>query len=231
MGADMQDTPHILVVDDDDRLRQLLRKYLSDNGYLVSTAASAAEARSKLALVEVDLLVLDVMMPGEDGLSLTRDLRQSSAVPILLLTAMGETEDRIGGLESGADDYLTKPFEPRELLLRIASILRRAPKPEAAAGKVLTLGGFVWDMARAELRQGDEVVHLTTAERELMGILAEAAGQAVSRDDLAARTGNGANPRAVDVQVTRLRKKLEDDPRQPRYVQTVRGQGYMLRPD
>ena len=227
----MDDRPHILVVDDDDRLRQLLRKYLSDNGYLVSTAASAAEARAKLALVEADLMVLDVMMPGEDGLALTRDLRRSSAIPILLLTAMGESEDRINGLESGADDYLTKPFEPRELLLRIASILRRTPKPEAAGGRLLSLGAFVWDGERAELRRGDDIVHLTTAERDLLGILAEAAGQAVGRDDLAARTGNGANPRAVDVQVTRLRKKLEDDPRLPRYLQTVRGQGYMLRPD
>ena len=227
----MDDKPHILVVDDDDRLRQLLRKYLSDNGYLVTTAASAAEARAKLAVVEADLMVLDVMMPGEDGLSLTRDLRGQSPLPILLLTAMGESEDRISGLESGADDYLTKPFEPRELLLRIASILRRTPKVEGPTAKLLGLGAFVWDPVRAELRQGDEVVHLTTGERELLGILAEAAGQAVSRDDLANRTGNDANPRAVDVQVTRLRKKLEDDPRLPRYLQTVRGQGYMLRPD
>ncbi|OJX77379.1 response regulator [Magnetospirillum sp. 64-120] len=227
----MDGKPHILVVDDDDRLRQLLRKYLSDNGYLVSTAASAAEARTKLSLVEADMLVLDVMMPGEDGLSLTRDLRRTSGVPILLLTAMGEPEDRISGLETGADDYLTKPFEPRELLLRIASILRRTPKPEVAGSKVLSLGAFVWDVARAELRQGDEMVHLTTAEKDLLGILAEQVNQSVSRDDLAARTGNAANPRAVDVQVTRLRKKLEDDPRLPRYLQTVRGQGYMLRPD
>lgn len=227
----MDDKPHVLVVDDDDRLRQLLRKYLSDNGYLVSTAASAAEARTKLSVVEPDMLVLDVMMPGEDGLSLTRDLRQSRGIPILLLTAMGETEDRINGLETGADDYLTKPFEPRELLLRMASILRRAPKAEAQASRVLSLGAYVWDMARAELRQGDEMVHLTTAERDLLGILAEQANQSVSRDDLAARTGNAANPRAVDVQVTRLRKKLEDDPKLPRYLQTVRGQGYMLRPD
>ncbi|MGE4282065.1 MAG: response regulator [Magnetospirillum sp.] len=227
----MDDKPHVLVVDDDDRLRQLLRKYLSDNGYLVSTAASAAEARTKLTVVEPDMLVLDVMMPGEDGLSLTRDLRRNRAIPILLLTAMGETEDRINGLETGADDYLTKPFEPRELLLRMASILRRTPKVEPAAARVVRLGAYVWDMGRAELRQGDEMVHLTTAERDLMGILAEHANQSVSRDDLAARTGNAANPRAVDVQVTRLRKKLEDDPKMSRYLQTVRGQGYMLRPD
>lgn len=228
----MDDLPHILVVDDDTRLRTLLRKYLSDNGYLVSVAADAAEARAKMATLAVDLLVLDVMMPGEDGLSLTRDLRGAgNPVPILLLTAMGEVDDRIHGLEVGADDYLSKPFEPRELLLRIASILRRAPKPEAEAPALLGLGPFSWDPVRQELRKGDEVVHLTTAERELLVILADAAGTAVSRDDLAARTGNAANARAVDVQVTRLRKKLEDDPRMPRYLQTVRGMGYMLRPD
>lgn len=227
----MDETPHILVVDDDTRLRELLRKYLTDKGYLVTVAADAAEARAKMATLAVDLLVLDVMMPGEDGISLTRDLRKTNPVPILLLTAMGEVDDRINGFEAGADDYLSKPFEPRELLLRIASIMRRAPKPEAEAAPLLGMGPFTWDVARAELKRGDEVIHLTTAERELMGILAEVAGQAVSRDDLAARTGNAANARAVDVQVTRLRKKLEDDPRMPRYLQTVRGMGYMLRPD
>jgi two-component system phosphate regulon response regulator OmpR len=228
----MDDAAHILVVDDDRRLRELLRKYLSDNGYLVSTAADAAEARQRLDSMAFDLLVLDVMMPGEDGLSLTRSLRETNRVPILLLTAMDEVEDRIRGLESGADDYLSKPFEPRELLLRVASILRRAPRDEPPPPPAaLSLGDFSWDAARAELRRLGEPVHLTTAERELLTILAEVAGQAVSRDDLAARTGNAANPRTVDVQVTRLRKKMEDDSRSPRYLQTVRGQGYMLRPD
>lgn len=228
----MDDKPHILVVDDDTRLRTLLRKYLTDNGYLVTVAADAAEARAAMAAFAVDMLVLDVMMPGEDGLSLTRDLRKSaSPLPILLLTAMGEVDDRIHGFEAGADDYLSKPFEPRELLLRIASILRRAPKPEAEARTLLSLGPFTWEVEREELKRGEDMVHLTTAERELMGILAAQPGEAVSRDDLATRTGNAANARAVDVQVTRLRKKLEDDPRQPRYLQTVRGMGYMLRPD
>lgn len=222
---------HILVVDDDRRLRELLRKYLTDNGFMVTVAADAAEARSKLAVIAADLVVLDVMMPGEDGFSLTRWLRSHHAVPVLLLTALGEVDDRIQGLESGADDYLAKPFEPRELLLRIASILRRTPKSEPEVPRTLGLGAFVWDPVREELTRAGEIVHLTTAERDLMGILAESVGQAVSREDLAARTGEGANPRAVDVQVTRLRKKLEDDPRMPRYLQTVRGQGYMLRPD
>ncbi|CAA7611479.1 DNA-binding response regulator in two-component regulatory system with EnvZ [Candidatus Terasakiella magnetica] len=227
------ESAHILVVDDDRRLRELLRKYLSDNGYLVTAAADAAEARSRMAGVVFDLIVLDVMMPGEDGMALTRSLRQDgNRMPILLLTAMGEVDDRIRGLEAGADDYLSKPFEPRELLLRVASILRRTPREEPEAPvRELRLGAFTWDMGRSELRQGDQPVHLTQAERDLLAILAEVTGQGVSRDDLAVRTGNSANPRTVDVQVTRLRKKIEDDPRLPRYLQTVRGMGYMLRPD
>ncbi|BAE49353.1 response regulator [Paramagnetospirillum magneticum] len=226
------DDAHILVVDDDRRLRELLRKYLSDNGYLVATAADAAEARQCMAGLAFDMMVLDVMMPGEDGMALTRSLRaEGNGLPILLLTARGEVDDRIKGLESGADDYLSKPFEPRELLLRVASILRRSPRDEPEPTRELRLGAFVWDMGRAELRQDDQPVHLTQAERDLLSILAEVSGQGVSRDDLAARTGNSANPRTVDVQVTRLRKKIEDDPKMPRYLQTVRGMGYMLRPD
>ncbi|RAU22873.1 DNA-binding response regulator [Paramagnetospirillum kuznetsovii] len=226
------DDAHILVVDDDRRLRELLRKYLTDAGYLVATAADAAEARSRMAGLSFDLIVLDVMMPGEDGTQLTRSLRaDGNPVPILLLTARGEVDDRITGLEAGADDYLSKPFEPRELLLRLGSILRRAPRDDPKPSRELGLGSFIWDMARSELRQGDQPIHLTQAERDLLAILADAAGQGVSRDDLASRTGNSANPRTIDVQVTRLRKKIEDDPKLPRYLQTVRGTGYMLRPD
>ena len=227
------DGAHILVVDDDRRLRDLLGKYLADNGHLVATAADAAEARQRMAGLAFDLVILDVMMPGEDGTSLTRSLRaQGNTVPILLLTARGAVDDRILGLEAGADDYLSKPFEPRELLLRVASILRRAPRDEPVeTPRLLRLGAFTWDVARAELTQGGEMVHLTQAERDLLAVLAQAAGQSVSRDELAARTGSAANPRAVDVQVTRLRKKIEDAPRLPRYIQTVRGTGYMLRPD
>ncbi|OAN46772.1 DNA-binding response regulator [Paramagnetospirillum marisnigri] len=226
------DDAHILVVDDDRRLRELLRKYLADNGYLVATAADAAEARSRMAGLSFDLIVLDVMMPGEDGMALTRSLRaEGNRVPILLLTARGEVDDRITGLEAGADDYLSKPFEPRELLLRLGSILRRAPRDEPKPKREMGLGAFTWDLERAELRLGETPVHLTQAERDLLAVLAEVAGQGVSRDDLAARTGNSANPRTVDVQVTRLRKKIEDDPKLPRYLQTVRGIGYMLRPD
>ena len=218
---------HILVVDDDERLRKLLRKYLADNGYAVTTAADAGEARQQLGAMAPDLIVLDVMMPGESGIALTKSLRQRSQVPILLLTAMGATSDRIAGLESGADDYLAKPFEPRELLLRIAGILRRAPRDDSV--RLTRFGKFTFEPLRGELRQGAEVVHLTTAEAQLLALLTGSPGQPLSREDLAGRTG--AILRAVDVQVTRLRKKIEADPRRPRYLQTVRGRGYVFWPD
>lgn len=229
--------PHILVVDDDGRLRDLLRRYLSENGFLVSTAADAAEARAKLESLAFDLLVLDVMMPGESGLDLTRDLRRAGtrtgAVPILMLTAMAEAEDRIHGLERGADDYLTKPFEPRELLLRIRTILRRVngatPAREAAAP--VLLGGLVFDAERLELRGPGRTVRLTEAEAALLRALAQNPGATLTRDDLAQRLDLTGNPRTVDVQVTRLRRKIEPDPRFPRYLQTVRGKGYALLPD
>lgn len=219
--------PHVLVVDDDERLRTLLRKYLVDNGYAVTTAGDAAEARDQLAAIAPDLIVLDVMMPGESGTALTKSLRTRSAVPILLLTAMGAAADRIAGLELGADDYLAKPFEPRELLLRIAGILRRAPRE--AETRLIKFGAFTFEPLRGELRKGSELVHLTAAEIQLLALLAGAAGEPLSREHLAGRTG--ALPRAVDVQVTRLRKKIEADPRRPRYLQTVRGRGYVFWPD
>ncbi|WP_086463952.1 response regulator [Oceanibaculum nanhaiense] len=225
--------PHILVVDDDGRLRDLLRRYLTENGFRVSTAADAAEARAKLESLAFDLLVLDVMMPGESGLDLTQDLRRTGVVPILLLTAMAETEDRINGLERGADDYLSKPFEPRELLLRIRTILRRinGAAPARAAGAPVLLGGLLFDAERLELRGPDRTVRLTEAEAALLRALAQNPGATLSRDDLAQRLDLTGNPRTVDVQVTRLRRKIEPDPRFPRYLQTVRGKGYALLPD
>ncbi|MDM7944713.1 MAG: response regulator transcription factor [Oceanibaculum nanhaiense] len=225
--------PHILVVDDDGRLRDLLRRYLTENGFRVSTAADAAEARAKLESLAFDLLVLDVMMPGESGLDLTQDLRRTGVVPILLLTAMAETEDRINGLERGADDYLSKPFEPRELLLRIRTILRRVngAAPARAAGAPVLLGGLLFDAERLELRGPDRTVRLTEAEAALLRALAQNPGATLSRDDLAQRLDLTGNPRTVDVQVTRLRRKIEPDPRFPRYLQTVRGKGYALLPD
>lgn len=226
------DTPHILVVDDDGRLRELLRRYLVDNGFLVSTAESAADARSKLAALDFDLIVLDVMMPGETGLELTESLRSERDIPILLLTAMGNPTDRIRGLEVGADDYLPKPFEPRELVLRLQSILRRRePAPSVGTG-IVRLGELVFDPAREELRRGDERIALTTAEAGLLAALAAQPGRILSREDLSgSQAADGAASRAIDVQVTRLRRKIEPDPKLPRYLHTVRGEGYVLRPD
>jgi two-component system phosphate regulon response regulator OmpR len=224
--------PHLLVVDDDLRLRELLRRYLSDSGFRVTGAADAAEARAQLASFAFDLVVLDVMMPGENGLALTRSLRADPEprVPVLLLTAMGEPEDRVNGLEHGADDYLVKPFEPRELVLRIRNILQRRPNVAPPPGEV-RFGAFRFHLARSELFRGDDAVHLTTAETGLLSILAQQAGQPVSREELSQSAGFSGNIRNVDVQMTRLRRKLESDPRYPRYLQTVRGTGYVLKPE
>jgi two-component system phosphate regulon response regulator OmpR len=227
---------HLLIVDDDERIRGLLQKYLMRNGFLVSSARDAAHARRLLSGLEFDLIVLDVMMPGEDGVSLTRDLRVRMATPILLLTAKGESADRIAGLEAGADDYLVKPFEPKELLLRINAILRRVPEAKTAdAGpKVLILGPVRYDVERGEMWRGDSPVRLTATEALLMRIFSARPGEALSRIQLVdelGRSGGQAQERAVDVQITHLRRKIESDPKQPRYLQTVRGAGYMLQPD
>ncbi len=229
--------PHILVVDDDDRLRGLLRRYLAEQDFVVSTASSAKDARAKLKHLSYDLMVLDVMMPGETGLELTQSLRTNgtaSNLPILLLTARGEADDRIAGLETGADDYVHKPFEPRELVLRINSILRRIPKP-AQKKTELKFGAWSYDAERDELRRGDEVVRLTGMEAGLMRALAAKPGTALSREALS-DTGSTVNDRTIndrtiDVQVTRLRRKIEPDVKNPRYLVTVRGEGYMLMPD
>lgn len=228
---------HLLVVDDDERIRGLLQKFLMRNGYLVTVARDAAQARRLLGGLEFDMIVLDVMMPGEDGITLTRELRTRNAVPILLLTARGETQNRIEGLEAGADDYLVKPFEPKELLLRINAVLRRVPQPRPAeaAPKVLHMGAVRYDMDRGEMWRGPELVRLTATESALMRLFAAQPGQPIARERLVGDLGrggeDGAQERAVDVQITRLRRKIEDDPRQPRYLQTVRGEGYMLQPD
>jgi len=227
---------HLLIVDDDERIRTLLQKFLIRHGFLVTAARDAAHARRILAGLDFDMIVLDVMMPGEDGLALTRSLRETMQTPILLLTAKGETENRIEGLEAGADDYLAKPFEPKELLLRINAILRRMPDTtaEEAAPKVLTLGPIRYDMERGEMWQGDDLVRLTATEVQLMKIFSAQPGAPLSRAKLVEELGRDrgqAQERAVDVQITRLRRKIEDNPKQPRYLQTVRGAGYMLAPD
>jgi len=223
--------PHILVVDDDDRLRDLLRKYLSENGNIVVTATDAQNARDKLQTFAFDVIILDLMMPGESGLDFAARFRKTSNTPILMLTAMGETEDRICGFEHGADDYLTKPFEPRELLLRVKAILKRVPQPaeDADEAKVVSLGQAHFDVERGELTVNGALVRLTTVEVQLLRMLAERPGEPYSREDLMQHTEGGG--RAVDVQVTRLRKKIEIDPKMPRYLQTVRGKGYVLIPD
>lgn len=228
-----EDRPHLLVVDDDERLRHLLSRFLGEHGFLITTAASADEAADVLDHLQYDLLILDVMMPGEDGLSLTRRLKEKAEdmPPVLLLTALGEVEARIAGLEAGADDYLPKPFEPRELLLRVNAILRRAPRAKSVreqAPAQVRVGRWQADMARGELNDGEERLLLTQVEHTLLKALLSSPGVTISREDLAALCGVDAAERTIDVQVTRLRKKLEADPKMPRHIQTVRGKGYVL---
>ena len=228
------EVPHILVIDDDVRLRDLLVQFLSENGFRVSAASDAADARTRMAGLVFDLLVLDLMMPGESGLEFAADLRRTNAVPILMLTAMGEAEIRIEGLEKGADDYLTKPFEPRELLLRINNILKRVPVTDDLPEEI-QLGDVLYNTVRSELSREGEPIRLTEVEAALLGALAGRPGAVLSRDDLCEMTGgtvgSGGGGRAIDVQVTRLRRKIENNPKLPIYLLTVRGKGYVLRPD
>jgi len=221
------DAPHLLVVDDDRRIRDLLSRFLAGEGFRVTTADNAADARAKLAGLSFDLIILDVMMPGETGFEFAKSLRGTSDVPILMLTARDAAESRIEGLSLGADDYLSKPFEPRELSLRIANILKRAQPPAPPPVESVRFGPFVYHLARGELRRGDEVIRLTDREREMLRILCASPGETVSRMALA---GNGeqVSERAVDVQVNRLRRKIEKNPANPLFVQTVRGIGYRL---
>ena len=225
-----QEAAHILVVDDDARLRDLLAKFLQEHDFLVTTAKDAQDARARLGVLSFDMIVLDLMMPGESGLDFAVDLRVKSDIPILMLTAMAEPEDRITGLERGADDYLIKPFEPRELLLRINNILRRAPAPNSTPTQV-SMGQTLFDLEREELFREGHRIHLTDIETTLLKVLAERPGVVLSREELSEYTGARGGGRAVDVQVTRLRRKIEEDLKLPRYLQTVRGKGYVLRPD
>tara|TARA_B100001057_G_C22709273_1_gene895005 strand:- start:142 stop:834 length:693 start_codon:yes stop_codon:yes gene_type:complete len=224
---------HLLIVDDDQRIRELLKKYLMRNDFLVSIAQDAAHAKRLLKGLTFDLIVLDIMMPEQDGLSLTHELRETIDTPILLLTARNEVEDRISGLEAGADDYLPKPFEPKELLLRIHAILRRVPEPTLKEDKpkILSLGATRYILQKGELWEGETQIRLTSTESELMRIFSKNIGQPLSRMDLVTQMGReegNAQDRAIDVQITRLRKKIETNPKEPRYLQTVRGSGYLL---
>ena len=228
------DKVHILVVDDDDRLRLLLERYLKENNLLVSVAKDAFEAEKLLGLFVFDLLIVDVMMPGLSGMEFTQNLRKKNNVPVLMLTAMGEVENRIAGLESGADDYLSKPFEPRELLLRIKSILRRVPQIDTEVSlqsTKLKLGSCEYDTEAGELYKNGEKVRLTPAEAALLKVFANGVGRILSREDVIKSTSDENNLRTIDVQIARLRNKIENDPKVPKYLQTIRGKGYILLTD
>lgn len=221
------EAPHLLVVDDDNRIRSLLQRYLADQGLRVTTAENAAVARRFLKTLAFDLLIVDIMMPGENGISLTQSIRETSDIPILMLTAKSDIADRISGLETGADDYLAKPFEPRELLLRINNILRRSGPPAGAVIELVRFGPFTFNMEKGELKRADIAIKLTEREKEMMRIFCEAAGECVPRHELLADS-TGAGERAVDVQINRLRRKIEIDATNPGYLHTVRGIGYRL---
>ncbi len=223
---------HILVVDDDTRLRNLLRRFLQEQNFAVSVAKDAAEARMFIDEYKFDLLIVDVMMPNESGIEFLTALRKENNVPVIMLTAMGEPDDRISGLEAGADDYLPKPFEPKELVLRIKNILKRAPKNTENKDLPLNLGLCLYDAVKKELtnKQG-EIIHITPVEQILLNVLSQKPGQIFTREKLAEILGAGQSPRSIDVQITRLRKKIEKDSKNPRYLQTIRGKGYMLLPE
>lgn len=221
------DAAHILVIDDDSRIRELLSRFLTENGFRVTTAADAAQARMRLSGLSFDLLIVDVMMPGESGTELTSSIREELEVPVLMLTALGETDARIKGLEAGADDYLAKPFAPRELLLRINAILKRSHAEQQPTVDQVVFGPYTFSVLSRELKRRGEILKLTERERDIMAIFAQNAGEVVPRLDLAG-DDSGANERTVDVQINRLRRKIEPDPAEPVWLQTVRGVGYKL---
>jgi two-component system phosphate regulon response regulator OmpR len=224
------DAPHVLVVDDDYKIRDLLARYLFEQGFRVTTAGDAESARSSMRGLSFDIVLLDVMMPGENGLQLARELKATSEVPICMLTARAEPEQRIEGLEIGVEDYVPKPFEPRELLLRLKNILRRGQPPPPAPCDEVRMGTFVFHIARGELRRNDETVKLTERERDLLRQFAQKRGTPIQRHELSSDEPTG-NERAIDVQINRLRRKIESDPSNPVYLQTVRGKGYILYTD
>lgn len=221
------DAPHLLVVDDDTRIRNLLKQYLTENGFRVTVAGNADEARRKLIGLDFDLLVLDIMMPGESGVDLTRSLRTDKDVPILMLTALSETDNRINGLEAGADDYLPKPFDPRELILRINNILRRGGPTTTLKVEQLVFGPYTFQIAKRELKKGGEALKLTDREQEILAIFAARAGETIPRHELVGDDSE-VGERTIDVQINRLRRKIERDPANPVWLQTVRGIGYRL---
>jgi two-component system, OmpR family, phosphate regulon response regulator OmpR len=228
-AAILDNAPHVLVVDDDQKIRDLLGRYLSENGFRVTTASDAQAARADMRGLEFDVILLDVMMPGENGLDLARDLKATRSIPICMLTARSEPEHRIEGLEAGVDDYIPKPFEPRELLLRLRNILKRGSGPAGSQDEV-RMGNYVFHVSRGELRQDDETVKLTERERDLLRMFAQRIGTPIARHELSGDDCTGSD-RAIDVQINRLRRKIETDPSNPVYLQTVRGKGYILYSD
>ena len=221
------DAPHLLVMDDDTRIRNLLKQFLSENGFRITVAGTAAEARRKLEGLDFDLLILDVMMPGESGVDLTRSLRQAKDVPILMLTALSETDSRISGLEAGADDYLPKPFDPRELILRVNNILRRGGPPATPKVEQIVFGPYTFQIARRELKKSGVAIKLTDREQDILSVFAQRAGETIPRHELVG-DGSEVGERTIDVQINRLRRKIERDPANPVWLQTVRGVGYRL---
>ena len=221
------DAPHLLVVDDDTRIRNLLKQFLSENGFRITVAGTAAEARRKLEGLDFDLLILDVMMPGESGVDLTRSLRHAKDVPILMLTALSETDSRISGLEAGADDYLPKPFDPRELILRVNNILRRGGPPATPKVEQIVFGPYTFQIARRELKKSGVAIKLTDREQDILSVFAQRAGETIPRHELVG-DGSEVGERTIDVQINRLRRKIERDPANPVWLQTVRGVGYRL---
>ena len=221
------DAPHLLVVDDDTRIRNLLKQFLSENGFRITVAGAAAEARRKLEGLDFDLLILDVMMPGESGVDLTRSLRHAKDVPILMLTALSETDSRISGLEAGADDYLPKPFDPRELILRVNNILRRGGPPATPKVEQIVFGPYTFQIARRELKKSGVAIKLTDREQDILSVFAQRAGETIPRHELVG-DGSEVGERTIDVQINRLRRKIERDPANPLFLQAVRGVGYRL---
>jgi len=231
MTSELPDNaPHVLVVDDDERIRGLLSRYLTNNGFRVTPAADASVARSAMTGLQFDIIILDVMMPGESGLELARFLKSKMDVPVCMLTAQSNASDRIAGLEIGVDDYLPKPFEPRELLLRLNNILKRGQPPQPISGNEIRMGAMTFHVGRGDLRQGETSIKLTERERELLRMFAQRSGDPIPRHELASEDSTG-NERAIDVQINRLRRKIEKDPSNPVYLQTVRGKGYILYTD
>ena len=223
----MTEPAHILVIDDDDRLRDLLRRFLSESGFRVSDAADAQQALQLLSVITFDMLVVDVMMPGETGVEFLASIRKNNDVPALFLTALSETENRIDGLEAGADDYISKPFEPRELILRIQRILAR--RPQVTSDHQISFGAFAFDIESGRLTEADKLIHITTAEKDLLTAFARRPNETLSRDDLSASLAGRMEGRSIDVAIARLRRKIESDPKQPHHLITTRGAGWLLR--